>query len=255
MIQNEGTTRSQHNKTPARCSRQTGVGVAKSTFALGAISRAKPWTFNWVADAKWSATGFPRVASCLWHTLPLVDDTYDLRGGLASCQGVNWKDAILVGSRLPGASEGRLLYMRSARSRRDDSVRVLGFSTAPQYPSNRDYQQPGTVPACTLVKNELERTTCRSSPISHKKSRGFPSSWKKSTRNGLDCRNGSTSWRSPSACCRALAKRLQCQELVPVQLHPKRKDSAAVRGPRQGSHSQPTPKLSRSRSARRHFAP
>src|SRR5690348_13827053 len=120
--------------------------------------------------------------------------------------------------------------MGSARSRRDGSVCVLGFSTALQYPSNRDYQQPGTVPACTLVKNELERTTCRSSPISHKKSRGFPSSWKKSTPNGLDCRIGSTSWRSPSACCRALAKRPRRQELVPVQLHSGRKDPATVLG-------------------------
>jgi hypothetical protein len=32
------------------------------------------WTLDLVADAKWSATGFPRVASCLWHTLLLVDD-------------------------------------------------------------------------------------------------------------------------------------------------------------------------------------
>src|SRR5262252_8645801 len=50
--------------------RQAGVVGAKLSFALGTKDRAISWTFNSVADAKWSATASLQVASCRWHTLP-----------------------------------------------------------------------------------------------------------------------------------------------------------------------------------------
>ena len=67
--------------------RQTGVAVAKLSFALGALGRALSWTFNLVADAKRSATASLQVASCLWHTLP------------AGCRQTSSKDAPRASSR------------------------------------------------------------------------------------------------------------------------------------------------------------
>src|SRR5437773_2244817 len=59
------------NARPPRARwRQAGVDDAKLFFALGSVDRAMSWTFDSVADAKWSATAFLQVASCLWHTLP-----------------------------------------------------------------------------------------------------------------------------------------------------------------------------------------
>src|SRR5437667_12105716 len=67
--------------------RQAGVAVAKSYFALGTLGRAMSWTFNSVADAKWSATAFLQVASCLRHTL------------LAGCRQAQFKDGSQPSSR------------------------------------------------------------------------------------------------------------------------------------------------------------
>ena len=42
--------------------------------------RAKSWTLQSVTDAKWSATGNSRVASCPWTPSCLIDDIWILRG-------------------------------------------------------------------------------------------------------------------------------------------------------------------------------
>src|SRR5579859_5444890 len=49
--------------------------------------RAKSWTLRSVADAKRSATGNSRVASCPLTPSCLVDDSLDLRGGTQRVQG------------------------------------------------------------------------------------------------------------------------------------------------------------------------
>src|SRR5690348_2915169 len=68
-VEGKAVSQTRNAKTPARSGRQAGVAVAKVFFALGTLDRAVSWTFNLVADAKWSATASLQVASCLRHTL------------------------------------------------------------------------------------------------------------------------------------------------------------------------------------------
>jgi len=59
-----------NTKTPARSLASSGGHCLRSlVFAHSALRPRVSWAFNWVADAKWSATAFPQVGSCLRHTL------------------------------------------------------------------------------------------------------------------------------------------------------------------------------------------